>query len=177
MRLLGLVIFVFFVASLPAGAAEKAEETGSGDAPEEPIVIKSEQLQMDNAKRMVIFTGEVNAKRDDMTIDCGRMVVFYKDSPGEEEAGGGGGGSIDRIVAEGGVKIQRADGSSATAERAVYYQDREVAVLTGNPVVRQGNDLVEGDKITIFFKENRSIVTGSEQTRVKAVIFPGKEKK
>ena len=49
-------------------------------------------------------------------------------------------------------------------------------VLTGNPVVKQGNDFVEGSTITLFLKEERSIVESSEGGKVRAVIFP-KEKK
>jgi lipopolysaccharide export system protein LptA len=50
-------------------------------------------------------------------------------------------------------------------------------VLTGGPVVRHENDLVEGDRITLFLKENRSIVESSGSGRVRALIFPGGKKK
>jgi len=49
-------------------------------------------------------------------------------------------------------------------------------VLTENPSVQQGRDVVEGHKIIILLNENRSIVEGSETKRVKATIFPKEEK-
>ena len=70
------------------------------------------------------------------------------------------------------MKILRAGGGTATADKAVYYQDKEMAVLTGNPVVKQGNDSVEGSRITLYMKDNRSVVEGSENRKVKAVLAP-----
>ena len=83
---------------------------------------------------------------------------------------------IDRIVATGAVKIIRAEGGVATGEKAVFYQKDEKLVLTGKPVVKQGEDFVEGDVITLFLKENRSIVESAGDKKVRAVIFPKQEK-
>jgi lipopolysaccharide export system protein LptA len=108
-------------------------------------------------------------------IDCDKMLVYYTqagDRKGEKEPET----KIDKIVATGQVKINRTQGGVATAEKAVYYQNEEKVILTGNPVVRQGNDTVEGERITIFLEENRSIVESSEDRKVKAVIFPKSEK-
>jgi lipopolysaccharide export system protein LptA len=65
----------------------------------------------------------------------------------------------------------------ATAEKAVYYQSEEKMVLTGNPVVRMGKDFVEGDRITMFLKEERSVVESSKDKKVRAVIFPKGKKR
>ena len=50
-------------------------------------------------------------------------------------------------------------------------------VLTGNPVVRMGKDFVEGDRITMFLKEERSVVESSKDKTVRAVIFPKGKKR
>ena len=63
------------------------------------------------------------------------------------------------------------------AEQAIYYQSDERVVLTGKPVVKQGNDFVEGAKITLLLKENRSIVEGSEDSKVRAVLSPKNKKR
>ena len=83
---------------------------------------------------------------------------------------------IDKIVATGDVRITRPDGGLATADTASYYHDDEKLVLTGNPRVKQGNDFVEGAKISLFIRENRSIVEGSKDKKVKAVYYPTSEK-
>ena len=141
-----------------------------------PIVIKSKTLEMDNKLKVVTFTGDVIATKDDLVIDCKKMLVYFESLPGEKGKGETG-TKINRIVATGDVKINRADGGFATGEKAVYYQKDERVVLTGKPVVRQGNDFVEGDRITFFLIENRSVVESSKGKKVKATIFPKREKR
>jgi lipopolysaccharide export system protein LptA len=141
-----------------------------------PIVIKSETMELNNETKIVTFTGAVNAQKDDFVIDCQKMLVFYENKPEKSESEGSE-NSIDRIVAEGQVKISRTNGLTATSDKAIYYQKTEKAVLTGTPVIKQENDLVEGDRITIFFSENRTLIEGSKQKKVKALIFPKGEKR
>jgi lipopolysaccharide export system protein LptA len=141
-----------------------------------PMVINSKTLEMDDVSKVVTFTGDVNAKTGDFIIDCQKMLVYYKNLSKnkkiiEDET------KISKIVATGKVRISRSQGGLATAEKAVYFEDDEKIVLTGKPVVKQGNDFVEGDRITIFLKENRSVVESSIGKKVKAVIFPKSEKR
>jgi lipopolysaccharide export system protein LptA len=83
---------------------------------------------------------------------------------------------VDRIVATGKVRITRSSGEVAEAEKAVYYQKDEKLILTDHPSVSQGKDLVKGDRIIIFLKENRSIVESTGKERVQAIIFPKTKK-
>jgi lipopolysaccharide export system protein LptA len=113
----------------------------------------------------------VDARKDDWIMNCNKMILFYNEPVGkadtEKEKL-----RVDKIVAKGSVQIRRTLGGEASAEEATYYQADEKVVLTGKPVVKQGDDLVEGSKITLFLKENRSIVEGSEENKVRAVIAP-----
>ena len=139
------------------------------------IVITSDTLEMDNKKKMVTFTGTVNAKNNEFSMDCENMIVYYESSPskkGSQETSN----EIDRIVATGKVEIVRSLGGTASADKAVYHQVSEKFILTGNPVIKQENNYVEGNRITVFLKEDRSVVEGSGNNRAKAVIFPGREK-
>ncbi|MBL7212983.1 MAG: lipopolysaccharide transport periplasmic protein LptA [Desulfobacteraceae bacterium] len=155
---------------------KKHSESEKGKSSEpRPIVIKSNLLEVDNKRQVVTFTGEVNARQDVFILDCQKMFVYYKNPPGQEKSGEAE-TKIDKIVAMGEVRIKRTQGGVATAEKAVYYQSEEKMVLTGKPVVRQGKNFVEGDRITLFLKESRSVVESSKGKKVKAVIFP-KEKK
>jgi lipopolysaccharide export system protein LptA len=149
----------------------RAEEKQNAAPAANPMVIQSNTLEMNDVEKIVTFTGDVHAKRDDFTIACEKMVVFYDKAPSpdrSEEFNS----KIKRIVATGKVRIDRAEGGTATAEKGEYFQDEEKLVLTGRPVVKQGNDFVEGNQITLFLRENRSVVEGSENQRVKAIIFP-----
>ena len=171
--LLFISFFIVCVHTPPLFSGELEKKVGLKNQGQ--IVIKSDTLEMDNKKKMVTFTGKVNAKNDDFTMDCEKMVVYYKSSPskkGTEETST----EIDRIVATGKVEIVRSLGGTATANKAVYLQVLEQLVLTGNPVVKQENNYVEGNRITLFLKEDRSVVEGSGDNRAKAVIFPNRKK-
>ena len=142
----------------------------------EPIIVKAKTLEWDNEQERVTFTGNVHAKMEGFTVDCWKMEVYYEGTP-EKKNSAGGDTKIKQIVAMGKVKINRTEGGEAASEKAVYYGQDEKLILTGNPVVKQGKDFVEGERITIFLKENRSVVEGSEEKRVKAIIFPREKKK
>jgi len=61
----------------------------------------------------------------------------------------------------------------------VYYADDQRIVVTGNPVMREGSNVVRGDRVTVLLNENRGVVESAEGKRVTATIFPdaSKEKK
>jgi lipopolysaccharide export system protein LptA len=141
-----------------------------------PITITSNTLEIDNNREIVIFTGQVDARQNELIINCQKMLLYYN-NPDKEKASGNLNLKIDKIVATGNVKITRPDGAFATAEKAVYYQGDEKVVLTGKPIVKQGNDFVEGTRITLYLKEQRSIVEGSEEKKVRAVISPRSKKR
>jgi len=183
MRDLRHVLLLFFAALLsmtmwshPAQSASSENQVKKG--PSKPIVINSNTLEADNKKKTVTFTDDVKAQMDNFSVYCKKMVVYYEEGPEKNEKGGAGetATKIDKIVATGDVKIVRAEGGVATGQKAVYYQLDEKLVLTGKPVVKQKNNFVEGDRITLFLKEDRSLVESLQDKKVRAVIFPGREK-
>ncbi|MCJ7593199.1 MAG: lipopolysaccharide transport periplasmic protein LptA [Desulfobacterales bacterium] len=168
-----LLLYMISIIGLLAPSAAWTEDLNKGGAkfPGQSIVIRSDTLEIDNQKKTVVFSGNVDAKREDLAITCQKMVLYYDELP-TIKAGDKTELKIDRIIASGGVKITRPDGSSATAEQATYYQDSEKVVLTGKPKVTQRNDSVEGSVITLFLRENRSTVEGSGDQKVRAIIAP-----
>ncbi len=173
-RFLQYVIPVWALMCPIAGLTETQEKAVSHAETSETIVIESNSFEIDNKHNIITFTGDVDAKKDQFMLQCQKMLVYYKNPPNQE-------GtetkdvSIDKIIATGGVKIQRPDGE-AMADKAVYHQDDEKVVLSGKPIIKRGNDIVEGKTITLFLQENRSIVEGSENNKARAVLFPKDEK-
>jgi len=45
-------------------------------------------------------------------------------------------------------------------------------VLVGNARVWRESDVVTGERITIYLAEDRSLVEGGKQERVKAIFYP-----
>ena len=164
------LLWGFSGTALSADPKAKAEKKSQG-----PMVITSKTLEADDKQKQVIFAGDVEGKRDDFTVFCQKLVVYYEKAAEQKESEKTS-ARIDKIVATGAVKIIRAEGGVATGEKAVFYQKGEKLVLTGKPVVKQGEDFVEGDVITLFLKEDRSIVESNKDKKVRAVIFPKQEK-
>jgi lipopolysaccharide export system protein LptA len=157
---------------LSVNAAQKALEKTLGQS----IVIKSDSLEIDNQKRLVTFTGHVDARTDDLTITCEKLFLHYAGSM-QQDPSQKGDVKVEKVIARGMVKITRPDGGVATAEEAVYLQNEAKVILTGKPQVKQGDDFVEGSTITLFLNEDRSVVEGSDGKQVRAVISSGAEKR
>lgn len=126
-----------------------------------PINITADRLEADRRLHLINYIGNVIAKKEDLTILADRME-FYFDEKMEE---------VIKIIALGNVRIH-SKGRNATAERAEYYDREAKVILTGNPKAWQEDDLVTGSRMTLFLKEDRSIVEGGEKERVNAVIYP-----
>lgn len=178
MRRMPILAYVIVMVCLlfPGVAASETDPAEGLKSGEDPLVIRSETLEIDNKKQKVIFKGTVDARKSTFTITCREMHLYYHgDTSGKTDRAED--VRVDRVVAFGDVTITRSDGGKAMADEAVYYQKDDKVILTGNPVVKEGEDFVEGTKITFFIGEKRSIVEGSSQKRVRAVIFPNQRKR
>jgi lipopolysaccharide export system protein LptA len=74
--------------------------------------------------------------------------------------------NVERIEANGRVKVVQG-GKTVTADQAVYHNANETIVLTGRPETWEDGYRIQGSRITILLKEQRSVV---EESRV--VIYP-----
>lgn len=152
-------------------ALSETAAKGKAKADTSSIVVKADSLEIDNKKKIVTFSGNVDAKRDVFTMYCEKMDVYYVNRQPGASSDEKTQFQVEKIVALGNVRIIRTGGGLATADKAVYYQAEDKVVLTGNPVVKQGKDSVEGSRITLYLKDNRSVVEGSQERKVKAVLF------
>jgi lipopolysaccharide export system protein LptA len=116
---------------------------------------------------LVVFTGNVVARQNNSVQYTDRMEV-YLDEKGDR---------ILRTISTGTVKIITRDCRTGTARRAEYYDLEQRVVLIGNARVWQDENVVSGDTITIFLSQDRSVVQGGRQERVKAVFYGRDDKK
>lgn len=143
-----------------------------------PIQIVSDRLDAYNEKRMVVFSGSAVATQGGRTIRSDVLTLYYKEgkkpavpSTGEAE----GPGELERIEAKSQVTISEGD-RIVTGEEAIYEQDAQKITMTGNAVMREGANIIRGDKIVVFLNENRGVVEGTENRRVTATIYPEEQK-
>jgi len=159
--MLGVLAFV--------GAADAQTSTRgrSGDDKNQPITVDADRMERYGKESLVVFTGNVVARQNNSVQYADRMEV-YLDEKGDR---------ILRTISTGTVKIITRDCRTGTARRAEYYDLEQRVVLIGNARVWQDENVVSGDTITIFLSQDRSVVQGGRQERVKAVFFPRDEKK
>jgi lipopolysaccharide export system protein LptA len=127
-----------------------------------PVTIDADQLENLQKEGLVVFTGNVVASQNGSTHYSDRMEV-YLDAKGD---------GIVRTVSSGNVKIITKDCKIGTAKRAEYYDAEQRVVLLGDARVWQEDNVVTGERITMFLAEDRSVVEGGKQERVKAVFYP-----
>jgi lipopolysaccharide export system protein LptA len=114
--------------------------------------------------------------QEGLVVHSDIMIVYFKEKSAQASSPVGQLPSenskkeIRVIEAKGHVKIAKGE-SRATCTRALYDKQEERIILLGSPVVWEAGTRVSGQKITMFLKENRSIVEGD--TRV--IIEEGEE--
>jgi outer membrane protein assembly factor BamD len=154
--------------SNPSGEKEKRKQESSRDSghgkladASQPIDITSDRVETYSKKNLVIFKGNVIARQKD--------VVIYADLLEAVMMGEGKG--IEKVTATGNVKIQQGL-RVASCQKAVFYNLDQKVVLTGEPKVQEGDDMVSGDEIIFDLTQNRFEVKGGANGRGKARIRP-----
>jgi lipopolysaccharide export system protein LptA len=147
----------------PAAAAPSPTAPGAGqEGRNAPVTVDADQLENLQKEGLVVFTGNVVASQNSSTQYADRMEVYLDDK----------GNRIVRTVSTGNVRIITKDCRTGTAKRAEYYDAEQRVVLIGDARVWRDDNVVTGEKITIFLAEDRSLVEGGQQERVKAVFYP-----
>jgi lipopolysaccharide export system protein LptA len=139
-----MIASVVLVAAMPVnGGLEKGKR--------EPIVITSRRMQANELGDKVTFTGDVILKKEGMTLNSDSMVVFY-----DAKTKG-----VREIEASGNVVVRK-EGRVAFSNRAIYDSREEKIVLTGDARIIENENQLGGEKITLFMRDDRSIVEGGK---------------
>jgi lipopolysaccharide export system protein LptA len=153
----------------PAASTAPAAKAPAAKAKDDraPVTVDSDKMERFGKESLVIFSGNVVARQNSSLQYADRMEV-YLDEKGDK---------ILRTVSTGSVRIITHDCRTGTARRAEYTDLDQRIVLSGNARVWQDDNVVSGESITIFLSQDRSLVQGGTQERVKAVFYPKDEKK
>lgn len=148
----------------PAKAdTKKKSKTGESDATKQkPIFVSSDRMEVDRQKNTLIYLGRVVVIQADMTMRSDKLTTYF--DPDLQQ--------MKEAIAEGKhVQVTQGD-RVATGTKAVFDGVSQTITMTGNPVMRQGNSEVSGERIIYFMSEDRAIVESGKSNRVKATIFP-----
>ena len=107
--------------------------------------VRADQVVYDESKHLAELAGNVRVRDSRAAMNCDQVRIFLKDD-----------NEIDWIEASGGVIIQTKE-RKALAEKATYHADEGKFTLLGEPKVRQGLNVMTGDRI-IFWHETRRMI-------------------
>ncbi len=164
-----LIIAVCSFVFLNSTSYSLASNTKKGNVrPSQAIRITSDKLEAMDQEGKVVFTGNVVAKRGELTIYADRIEVYYSQT--DKKDGNKAKRKLKKIIATGHLKIVQGR-RRATAKKAIYLKPKEKIVLLKDAIVWDGPNSVKGDKITLFVNENRSVVESGGKKRVEAVVY------
>jgi lipopolysaccharide export system protein LptA len=116
----------------------------------EPVVITSQTLTADNKNNVAVFEGTVVAKSGDIAMFSDKMTVFYSEAEKK----------IAKIHAVGHVKVHKKD-TALFSDEAIYSNDDEKIIFTGNPKAVEGENVITGKEIIFYIRDDRAVVRGS----------------
>lgn len=117
----------------------------------EPMVVTSTRMEADELGNTVTFVDDVILKKEAMTLTSDHLVVFY--DPASK--------GVREIEALGNVVVRK-EGRIAHANKAIYYSKDEKIVLTGDARINENDNELGGERITLFMRNDRSIVEGGK---------------
>jgi lipopolysaccharide export system protein LptA len=164
------IVFMALILAPPqihaaAAADDEAQQKSGGGGFElnkkEPIYITSDWMEVDQKKNTITYKGRVVMVQADMTMRSEALTAHY--DPEMKR--------MARIIAEGKVNATQGD-RVAIGEKAVFDDKAKTVTLTGNPIMRQGNNQVSGTRVIYFMEQDRAVAEGDGKVRVQATIFP-----
>jgi lipopolysaccharide transport protein LptA len=164
-------------------SADEPAKTSSTTNTNEPTVVTSDHLEVDYARNIGTFTGNVIAIDPRITVRADKMVAFYGNVATNASAASGSDTnemkSIQKIVADGGVVITTPENKKSNSDHAEYTADDGKVVLTGHPQVEGPDGNVTGKRITFFRGLDKMDVESdaTETNRTRLIIYPEDQKK
>ncbi len=157
---------------------------GFSSSSNQPIDIESDTLEVQDANKIAIFSGNVIATQGKMTMRSKLLKVKYAGEDAKTPSAGtaadnkkSGSSRITSIRAEGKVLINTADDQTVTSDWALFDVISQTVTIGGNVVLSQAGNVIKGEELVIDLKTNRSrfVNRGSpaKPQRVRGLFMPG----
>ena len=133
------------------------------------IEILSDNLMVLRDENKAIFTGNVIAEREKMKVSANEMTAYYEIF--DSEGNGNKKTEVKRIVANGKVIIET-ESETASGQKGEYNMRDDVFILTGDVIMKQGENVMVGDRFIYDRKLGKGIMSSNKEknSRVKAVL-------
>ncbi|MET0547569.1 MAG: LptA/OstA family protein [Caulobacterales bacterium] len=148
-----------------------------------PVDIESDSLQVVDAERKAVFSGNVDAQQGDSRLKSRRLTVYFgakkANATGNStgDALGASFGEIDKLLAEGDV-LYLTPTERARGDTGVYEMKTDTITLTGGVIVTRGDNVIKGDRMVIEVSSGKTTITSNARSttgkppRVRGVFQP-----
>lgn len=129
--------------------------------PGAPISVESARLDVDDANKNAVFTGDVKAIQGEFIIRAAALTAKYSGSAGmgsATEVVKGAPAQLTRLRANERVKVTSGDGQTATGDWADFDPKSNLATLGGDVVLTQGKNVVRGTKLVIDMTSGQATI-------------------
>jgi lipopolysaccharide export system protein LptA len=159
-RKLMLASMVLGLVAVPLQQADAAAAKKKG-----PVTVEANQMELVEGGKQAIFTGSVDAVREDGHIKSDKMVVDYADT---KQPDGTMKSEVSSLDSTGNVTITTKT-QVITGDWAKMNVDANTLVVGGNVKVVQGKTVLMGPKLDVDLDTNRTVMSGG---RVKGSFVP-----
>ena len=181
---LGLVLGLIALALAVGGGGASAQ---SGVTPfggfqhdsTQPIEVAADSLEVRNAERKAVFSGNVRVRQGDVLMKAEWLEVTYAARGGAKPAASAGplganSGAIDRLRARGEVIISNG-AETARSKEADYNVAQAAIFLTGDVILLQGANVIKGERLRIDLNSGTARMVGqggASSGRVRVQLDP-----
>ena len=157
------------LAALVMLAGAGAAQEGAGGNADQAIEITADTLEVRQSENVAVFQGDVNAVQGEMVLNADMLTVFYREAAGAE-----GNLGVSRIEAEGNVVVTSPE-ETAKGKSGVYDVEEARIDLAGDVLLNRGNNIIEGQTLTMDLASGVSRVSGTASGRVRGLFVPDEE--
>ena len=147
--------FLLLAPLLLAVAPAAGQQSGgrAGFSSNSPVDVDADRIEVQDRADRAIFSGNVVARQGNMTINSARLTVVYTNTNGVD---------VQRLEATGGVTM-RTPSETARGNVGLYDVDRRLLTLIGDVHLTQGQNRVQGGRLTLDLNTHRAVLTGGGQ--------------
>jgi len=130
------------------GAGRAGMTMGRDPSPEgatNVTTVTAQRLSFDYKRYIAVFEEDVIVEDPEVRIEADKLVVIFDQA-----------NEIRSATALGNVRIRNED-RVATCGKAIYIKKNGEVILTVDPELKRGDDMVKGDKITFWLNEDRMV--------------------
>ena len=157
--------FIILILILSAPFFMGADTKNKTIKPTSPVKIQANEMRYYGTERKSTFHGNVVAVSDNYTLTSDDIVVFLNKDM-----------DVSKIQCTGNVNF-KSDDIVSISKRADLDHNKKVAVITGDVIVWQGENYLEGEKVFIYYGEERIVVDKGTEKRVTIIFKPENEGK